>query len=127
MAAGGGGGAGVLTVNALPLLATPPTVTTTLPVVAPDGTGTAMLDADQLVGVARVPLNVTVLVPLVDPKFDPAIVTAVPTGPVAGVSDTIFGAGVLPPLPDFLNAANTKAQRLLALRAAVADTAPADA
>ena len=46
-----------------PLLAVPPTVTTTFPVVAPVGTGTAMLVALQLVGVAEVPLNVTVLVP----------------------------------------------------------------
>jgi hypothetical protein len=45
------------------MLATPPTVTTTLPVVAANGTGTVMLVALQLVGVASVPLNVTVLVP----------------------------------------------------------------
>ena len=43
-----------------------------------------MLVADQLVGVAAVPLNVTVLVPRVAPKLVPAIVTAVPTGPLAG-------------------------------------------
>jgi|ERR1017187_1803330 hypothetical protein len=51
------------TVNVTPLLATPPTVTTTVPVVAPLGTGTAMLVAVQLVGVPDVPLNFTVLVP----------------------------------------------------------------
>jgi len=39
------------------LLARPPTVTTTFPVVAPVGTGTTMLVALQLVGVATVPLN----------------------------------------------------------------------
>ena len=55
-------GVGV-TVKAEPLLAMPPTVTTTLPVVAPEGTGTVMLVLLQLVGVAAVPLNVTVLVP----------------------------------------------------------------
>ena len=43
-----------------------------------------MLVADQLVGVAVVPLNVTVLVPCVAPKFVPVIVTAVPTGPLVG-------------------------------------------
>src|SRR6266436_3220149 len=43
---------GILTVKFTPLLATPPTVTTTLPVVAPVVTGTAMLVALQLVGVA---------------------------------------------------------------------------
>src|SRR6266581_4350190 len=54
---------GIMTVKLTPLLATPPTVTTTLPVVAPVGTGTAMLVAPQLVGVVAVPLKVTVLVP----------------------------------------------------------------
>jgi hypothetical protein len=51
------------TVKFVPLLATPPTVTTTLPVVAPVGTGTTMPVADQLVGVAVVALNFTVLLP----------------------------------------------------------------
>ncbi len=51
------------TVKFTPLLATPPTVTTTLPVAAVDGTGTVIEPAPQLVGVATVPLNVTVLVP----------------------------------------------------------------
>jgi len=74
------------------LLAVLPTVTTTLPVVAPDGTGTTMLVADQLVGVAVVPLNFTVLVPFVDPKLAPAIVTDVPIGPLAGVRPTMVGA-----------------------------------
>ena len=53
----------VLTVKLTPLLATPPTVTTTFPVVAPVGTGATMLVALQLVGVAATPLNFTVLVP----------------------------------------------------------------
>jgi hypothetical protein len=66
------------------LLATPATVTTTFPVVAPLGTGATILVALQLVGVAAVPLNVTVLVPCVAPKFVPAIVTAVPTHPELG-------------------------------------------
>lgn len=56
-------GPGGSTVKVKPLLATPPTVTTTLPVVAPDGTGAMMLVALQVVGVAAVPLNVTVLDP----------------------------------------------------------------
>ena len=46
-----------------PLLACPPTVTTTLPVVAPVGTGATIEVALQLVGVATVPLKVTVLLP----------------------------------------------------------------
>jgi len=56
----GGGG---MTVKLTPLLAMLETVTTTLPVVAPRGTGTVMLAGPQLVGVATVPLNVTVLEP----------------------------------------------------------------
>src|SRR5580765_1263246 len=73
-----------VTENGSGLLATPVTVTMTLPVVAPAGTGTTMLVDDHDDGVASVPLNVTVLVPLVDRKFVPAIVTEVPTGPLAG-------------------------------------------
>lgn len=56
-------GGSVVTVKFTLLLAVPLTVTTTPPEVAPDGTGTVMLDALQFVGVACVPLNVTVLVP----------------------------------------------------------------
>jgi hypothetical protein len=74
-------GPDVVTVKFTPLLATPPTFTTTFPVVAPFGTDVAMLVAVQLVTAATVPLNVTVLDPCVDPKFVPVIVTAVPTGP----------------------------------------------
>jgi len=73
-----------VTVKLAPLLATPLTVTTTLPVVAPLGTGTMMLVALQLVGVPDVPLNVTVLEPCVEPKFVPVIVTEVATGPEVG-------------------------------------------
>jgi len=54
---------GGITVNDTPLLACPFTVTTTLPVVAPAGTGATIEVALQLVGVAVVPLNLTVLVP----------------------------------------------------------------
>jgi hypothetical protein len=52
-----------VTVKVTVLLAWPPTVTTTGPVVALTGTGAVMLVALQLVGVAVVPLKVTVLVP----------------------------------------------------------------
>ncbi len=81
-----------VTVNVTPLLAEPETVTTTLPVVAPVGTVAVMLDAPQLVVVAVVPLNLTVLDPLVDPKLDPAITIDDPTAPVFGVSDVMWGA-----------------------------------
>src|SRR5204863_117968 len=82
------------TLKLTPLLARPPTVTTTFPVVAPAGTGTTMLVALQVVGVAAVPLNVTVLVPRVAPKFAPAIVTDAPTGPAAGVRPVMPGPTV---------------------------------
>ncbi len=75
------------------LLATPFTVTTTFPVEAPIGTGTAMLVALQLViDVAVVPLNVTALVPCVEPKVVPVIVTTLPI--VADVGDTLVMPGV---------------------------------
>ncbi len=77
-----------------PLLATPPTVTTTLPVVAPLGTGTTMLGSLQLVGVATVPLKVTVLVPCVAPKLVPVIVTDVPNGPDVGFKLVMLGGSV---------------------------------
>src|SRR5436190_1397554 len=86
---------GTVTVKGTPLLARPPTVTTTFPVVAPVGTGTVRLVALQLVGVANVPLKTIVLVPGVAPKFAPAIVTAVPTGPDVGVKLVMLGAGVV--------------------------------
>src|SRR5260221_3686454 len=78
-------GAGVLTVKVTPLLAIPLTVTTTLPVVAPLGTATAMLVAFQFAGVPLVPLNVTVLGPCVEPKFVPVMVTPIPTNPELGL------------------------------------------
>jgi uncharacterized protein YjeT (DUF2065 family) len=88
-------GAGTVTVKLTPLLATPPTVTTTLPVVAPAGTATTTLVALQLVGVAVVPLNLTVLVPCVAPKLAPAIVTELPTVPDVGFKLVMFGAGTV--------------------------------
>jgi len=78
-------------VKLTPLLATPPTLTTTFPVVAPVGTVVAMLVVLQLVTAAAVPLNVTVLVPCVDPKFVPVIVTPAPAAPVVGARLVIPG------------------------------------
>jgi len=87
------GGGVVVTVKVTPLLATPPTVTTTLPVVALAGTVVTMLVALQLVGVAAVPLNFTVLLPCVAPKFAPEIVTDDPTNPAGGFRLLMLGAG----------------------------------
>src|SRR5580700_7509104 len=81
-----------VTVKLMPLLARPPTVTTTGPVVAPVGTGTLMLVPLQLVAVPAVPLNVTVLAPCVVPKFAPASVTGVATAPDVGVRLVRLGA-----------------------------------
>src|SRR6266480_2862330 len=87
-----------VTVKGAPLLDEPDTVTTTLPVVAPGGTVAVMLDAPQLVVVAVVPLNLTVLDPLFDPKLDPEITMDDPTAPVFGVSDVMVGAAALAPI-----------------------------
>src|SRR5208283_251550 len=87
-----------VTVKLAPLLATPPTVTTTFPVVAPAGTGATMLVAFQLVGVATIPLNFTVLVPWVAPKFAPVIVTEVPSTPDVGFKLVMPGVEVPPGL-----------------------------
>jgi hypothetical protein len=78
-------------VNTNPLLANPPTTTTTLPVDAPLGTVVTSLVLFQIVTVAGVPLKVTVLFPCVDPKFEPAIVTDVPTTPALGDKLEIVG------------------------------------
>jgi hypothetical protein len=58
-----------------------------------------MLVALQLVGVANVPLNFTVLVPCVAPKFAPAIVTGVPITPDAGFKLVMLAGEGFPPPP----------------------------
>jgi hypothetical protein len=83
-----------VTVKFTPLLATPPTVTTTFPVVAPDGTVVTIVVEFQLLVVAVVPLNVTVPE---DPKFVPVIVTCVPTAPLVGDRLEIVGATAVTP------------------------------
>jgi hypothetical protein len=82
---------GGVTVNSTPLLATPLTVTTTFPVVAPVGTGAVILVELMLLMVALVPLKVTVVVEVV-PKPLPAITMAEPTAPVFGVRLLMTGA-----------------------------------
>jgi hypothetical protein len=85
-----------VTVNGDPLLATPDTVTTTFPVVAPAGTVTVMLVALQaLAAAAVVPLKVTVLDPCGVPKFVPVIVIGVPTGPEVWLSVVMVGGAVI--------------------------------
>src|SRR5437588_2115026 len=90
------------------------------PVVAPVGTGATILVAFQLVGVTAVPLNVSVLLPCVDPKLVPVIVTDVPVVPDVGLMlDTCGGGGAA------LNAANPAAHWVDAPSVALADAAPA--
>jgi len=80
------------TANDAALLATPLTVTTTLPVVAPLGTGTTMLVGLQVIAVPGVPLNVIVLLPCDEPRFTPVIVAGVPGVPELGDRPTMDGA-----------------------------------
>ena len=81
----------VITVKFKPLLAAPPTVTTTLPVVAPVGTRPTIRVTLQLAGVTVVPLKLTVLDPWVEPKLEPAIVTCAPAAPEFGDTLVITG------------------------------------
>src|ERR1039458_6861124 len=80
------------TVKLTPLLDFPFTITTTSPVVAPAGTATTMLASLQLLGVPAIPLNCTVLMPGVVPKFVPVIVTTVPGGPLVVDRLVMLGA-----------------------------------
>jgi hypothetical protein len=76
------------------LVPEPGTETTTgiAPSATPLGTGATILVLLQLVGVAKIPPKVTVLVPCAVPKFVPAIVTDVLIGPDVGVRLVIVGA-----------------------------------
>lgn len=83
-----------------PLLADPPTVTMTLPVLAPTGTGAVIELAAQFVGVASVPLKDTVLVPWLGPKPVPVIVIKELTAPEVAdrlpmLGTTVNGAALL--------------------------------
>jgi hypothetical protein len=111
---------GPVTVNGIPLLATPPTVTTTLPVVAPAGTAITIVVAFQVLAVpAGVVLNVTVLVPCEPPKFVPVIVTNAFTCPDVGFRLVMLGP--VPPVPPAArNAAICMIQGCTVFRAAVA-------
>src|ERR1041385_7094344 len=71
-----------VTVNVLPLLATPPAAgTTTLAVTAPVGTVATMLVGLQLLIIAATVPNFPPPLPCAEPKFDPLIVTTEPTAP----------------------------------------------
>jgi len=69
-------------VKSTPLLTLLPTVTTTFPDTASDGTLVVIEDALHFTIGAIVPLKITL--PALDPKFVPTIVTNEPTTPVGG-------------------------------------------
>jgi hypothetical protein len=94
------------------------------------GTEAVILVVLHAVGVAAVPLNLTVLVPCVAPKFAPVIVTEVPTGPevgfrlaMAGVESTVNSKPLLATPPTvtmmfpLVAPAGTGAVMLVALQA----------
>ena len=108
----------VSTVKLIPLLARPPTVTTTFPVEDPSGTVATIDVSLQLTTKAGVPLNVTVLDPWDEPKFDPEIVTAAPTNPEVGDRLVMLGVVVV---------TIVKLTPLLALLPAVTTTFPDEA
>jgi hypothetical protein len=81
-------------VKGTPLLATPLTVTTTLPGVEPLGTGTTIAISAHVAGVADIPLNVIPLLLCVAPKFVPFTVTDAPKTPEDGEMLVITGATV---------------------------------
>ncbi len=83
-----------VTLNVTLLLTPPEVVTTTLPVVAPDGTVAVMLPTLQAVTAAVVALKVTLPVPCVVPKPEPAMTMDEPTGPALGVRLLITGVTV---------------------------------
>src|SRR5436853_5144196 len=89
-------GGGTVTVKFVALVAVPPLVVTVIgPVVAPPGTDAVRLDADAAVTVARTPLNFTWFSLATGSKLAPVIVTAVPTGPLAGLNPVMVGAATV--------------------------------
>jgi hypothetical protein len=89
-----------LTVKLFPLLAIPPTITTTLPVVAAVGTDALIEVAlHELIVVALVPLNCTELPAWVVPNPVPVIVTEAPTAPEVGDKLVMLGAVTVNGLP----------------------------
>src|SRR5438445_937639 len=86
---------GCVTVKVTPLLATPSSVTTTGPVVAPDGTNVPTLVGLKLVTAAPTPLNETVGAPCPANRFVPVIVTGVAYIPDDGLRFVILGGGTM--------------------------------
>lgn len=87
------------TLNAIPLLTWPLTVTITFPVVAVAGTTAVMMLSFQLVVAAVTPLKATVFGPCSNPKFEPLMVTAEPAGPIFGDKLVMVGASTVKRAP----------------------------
>ena len=80
------------TVNIPVLVAGPPAFVTLIgPVVAPDGTMVVIVLVERTMKVAAFSLNSTCFVPT---KFEPEIVTVVPTFPLVGLKRRIVGFGL---------------------------------
>src|SRR5712691_13134574 len=81
-----------VTVKLLELLAVPPGVVTLIaPLVAPLGTVAVICVSELTVQEAAAPLKATAVAPV---TCEPLIVTAVPTGPLAGLNELIVGAAL---------------------------------
>jgi hypothetical protein len=104
--------------NSALLLDTLPTLTMIGHVGACCGTGTTIFVFDREIGVTNVPLKVTALDPCSAPNPEPVIVTAVPAGPLAGLTFWIASAGPVwaklttPPKHTTKRVAGTKADAL---------------
>ena len=85
-----------VTVKFVPLVSVPEGVVTEIfPVFAPEGTVAVIFVSELTMNVAVVPLNFTAVAP---ENPVPLIVTEVPTGPLFGEKDVIFGAVPAPPV-----------------------------
>jgi hypothetical protein len=84
--------------NVIPLLAIPPTVTTTGPEMVLLGTGTTIVFVFQLTGLAGTLLKVIVLEPMLAPNAEPETVTNVFGPPAPGARLLIRGE--LPPVEE---------------------------
>jgi hypothetical protein len=72
---------------------TPLVLTEIVPVVAPPGTVVVILIGVEAVTIAKVPLNLTMLLPGVALKFVPEMVTVAPTAPLSGLNPEMVGDG----------------------------------
>lgn len=106
----------VVTINEEGEVAVPFEVSTVIvPVVAPDGTVVTICVIVELVTVAVVPLNITILLAATVLKFCPVIVTDAAIAPPTGVNPLIVGAdgGVFVLLLQLINAILVRSATLM--------------